>query len=60
MELLDQKLKILEGRIKVLETNRKEKYFKNMCGNLNLFNHGYQIRTNLINVEKIFTIRYSM
>jgi hypothetical protein len=56
--LLDQKRKILEGRIKELETNRKGKYIKNLCGSLNSFKHGYQIRPNLIIVEKIFTVSY--
>lgn len=29
---LDQKRKILEGRIKELETNRKGKYIRDLCG----------------------------
>jgi hypothetical protein len=38
---LDQKGKILEGRIKELETNRKGKYIRDLCGSLNSYKKAY-------------------
>jgi hypothetical protein len=48
----------LEGRIKELETHRKGKFIRELCGGLNSFKKCYQVTMNLVNDEKIFAVSY--